>query len=282
MGLLRMKALLDILKPTSSDWSLAKTVDPERLPQHIAVIMDGNGRWASRRNLPRAAGHKAGMNSVRDIIENCARIGIEALTLYAFSVENWKRPRAEVETLWRLLRFYVERELPKLVENGIQIRTMGRTDELPASVTSCLRKAENATRQNRGLVVNIAINYGGRTEIADAVNRILENARRAGEADSLVVTEEMISAHLYGAGIPDPDLLIRTSGELRISNFLLWQLAYTEIYVTPTFWPDFGLTDLLEAILNFQKRDRRFGALNKDAVTATDEQVDELLGVSAT
>lgn len=277
-----MKALLEILKPASPDWSLATAVNPERLPQHIAVIMDGNGRWASQRNLPRAAGHKAGMNSVRDIIENCARIGIEALTLYAFSVENWKRPRAEVETLWRLLRFYVDRELPKLVENGIQIRTMGRTHELPENVSSCLRKAEDATRHNSGLVVNIAINYGGRTEIADAVNRVLRDARRDGGAADLVVTEEMIASRLYSAGLPDPDLLIRTSGELRISNFLLWQLAYTEIYVTPTFWPDFGLTDLLKAILDFQKRDRRFGALNKDAVTATEEQVDELLGVSAT
>ncbi len=282
MGLSRMKALFDNLKPASSEWSLAKAVDSERLPQHIAVIMDGNGRWASQRSLPRAAGHKAGMNSVRDIIENCARIGIEALTLYAFSVENWKRPRAEVETLWRLLRFYVDRELPKLVENGIQIRTMGRLRELPGNVSSYLQKAVDATRHNRGLIVNIAINYGGRTEITDAANRIIEDARRAGELDNLVVTEEMIAAHLYSAGLPDPDLLIRTSGELRISNFLLWQLAYTEIYVTPTFWPDFGLTDLLEAILNFQKRDRRFGALNKDAVTATEEQVDELLGVPAT
>jgi undecaprenyl diphosphate synthase len=176
----------------------------------------------------------------------------------------------------------VDRELPKLVENGIQIRTMGRLRELPGNVSSYLQKAVDATRQNRGLIVNIAINYGGRTEIADAANRIIEDARRAGELDNLVVTEEMIAAHLYSAGLPDPDLLIRTSGELRISNFLLWQLAYTEIYVTPTFWPDFGLTDLLEAILNFQKRDRRFGALNKDAVTATEEQLDELLGVSAT
>lgn len=282
MGLSRMKSLFDNIKPASTEWSLAKAVDPERLPQHIAVIMDGNGRWASRRNLPRAAGHKAGMSSVREIIENCARIGIKALTLYAFSVENWKRPRTEVETLWRLLRFYVDRELPKLVENGIQIRTMGRAYDLPDNVSSYLRKAEEATRHNHGLIVNIAINYGGRTEIADAVNRIVEDARRAGEIGNLVITEEMIAANLYSAGLPDPDLLIRTSGELRISNFLLWQLAYTEIYVTPTFWPDFGLTDLLEAILNFQKRDRRFGALNKDAITATDQEVDELLGVPAT
>lgn len=277
-----MKALFDTLQPASAEWPLAESVDPKRLPQHIAVIMDGNGRWASKRKLPRAAGHKAGMNAVRDIIENCARIGIETLTLYAFSVENWKRPRAEVETLWRLLRYYVDQELSRLVANGIQIRTMGRIQDLPPDVRMYLAKAEDATSRNTGLIVNIAINYGGRTEIADAVNRILETARQTGEAASLVVTEEMIANNLYSAGLPDPDLLIRTSGELRISNFLLWQLAYTEIYVTPTYWPDFGLRDLLEAILNFQKRDRRFGALHKDAVTATDRQVDELLGASAT
>ncbi len=277
-----MKALFDTLEPASREWSLAEAVDPERLPRHIAVIMDGNGRWASHRGLPRAAGHKAGMNSVRGIIENCARMGVKALTLYAFSVENWKRPRAEVETLWRLLRLYVDRELDSLVENGIQVRTMGRIHDLPENVSSYLRKAVDATRHNRGLVVNIAINYGGRSEIVDAVNRILDETRKNGGAENLKVTEEMIEERLYSAGLPDPDLLIRTSGELRISNFLLWQLAYTEIYITPTFWPDFGLTDLLEAVLNFQKRDRRFGALNKDAAITSDEQVNELQGVPAT
>lgn len=244
--------------------------------------MDGNGRWANRRNLPRAAGHKAGMTAVRNIIENCARVGVKALTLYAFSVENWKRPRAEVETLWRLLRFYVDRELPKLVENGVQIRTVGRTEDLPGDVSSHLRRAVEATRHNEGLIVNIAINYGGRTEIVDAINQILEKARRAGSLENLEVSEELIEENLYSAGLPDPDLLIRTSGELRISNFLLWQLAYTEIYVTQTYWPDFGLRDLLEAIVNFQQRDRRFGAVTKDTVVATDEQVSELLGAPAT
>ncbi|MCZ2154175.1 MAG: isoprenyl transferase [Bryobacterales bacterium] len=277
-----MKALFDSLKPASREWSLAEAVDPERLPQHIAVIMDGNGRWASQRGLPRAAGHKAGMNSVRTIIENCARMGVKALTLYAFSVENWKRPRAEVETLWRLLRLYVDRELDSLVENGIQVRTMGRIHDLPENVSSYLRRAVEATRNNHGLTVNIAINYGGRSEIVDAVNQILGEARKNGGVQNLAVTEDMIEQHLYSAGLPDPDLLIRTSGELRISNFLLWQLAYTEIYITPTFWPDFGLTDLLEAILNFQKRDRRFGALNKDAALSSEDTADELQGVPAT
>jgi undecaprenyl diphosphate synthase len=277
-----MKALFDILTPSSPEWPLAKAIDAERLPRHIAVIMDGNGRWANLRNLPRAAGHKAGMSSVKSIIENCARVGIQALTLYAFSVENWKRPRAEVEMLWRLLRFYVDRELPKLVENGIQIRTLGRTQELPTDVSSYLSKAVEATRHNSRLIVNIAINYGGRTEIVDAMNRALETARQQGRGEEFVATEEIVSANLYGAGLPDPDLLIRTSGEMRISNFLLWQLAYTEIYVTQTFWPDFGLRDLLEAILDFQKRDRRFGGVHKDPVSASAKEVNDLLGVSAT
>jgi undecaprenyl diphosphate synthase len=274
-----MKALFDILKPSSPEWLLAQAVDAKRLPRHIAVIMDGNGRWANLRNLPRAAGHKAGMSSVKNIIENCARVGIPVLTLYAFSVENWKRPRAEVETLWRLLRFYVDRELPKLVENGIQIRTLGRTQDLPSDVASYLSRAVEATRQNTRLIVNIAINYGGRTEIVDAMNRALAAARKEGRGDTFVATEEVISANLYSAGLTDPDLLIRTSGEMRISNFLLWQLAYTEIYVTQTYWPDFGLRDLLEAILDFQKRDRRFGGVRKDPVAATAQEVNDLLGV---
>jgi undecaprenyl diphosphate synthase len=274
-----MKALFDILKPSSPEWLLAQAVDAKRLPRHIAVIMDGNGRWANLRNLPRAAGHKAGMSSVKNIIENCARVGIPVLTLYAFSVENWKRPRAEVETLWRLLRFYVDRELPKLVENGIQIRTLGRTQDLPSDVASYLSRAVEATRQNNRLIVNIAINYGGRTEIVDAMNRALAAARKEGRGDTFVATEEVISANLYSAGLTDPDLLIRTSGEMRISNFLLWQLAYTEIYVTQTYWPDFGLRDLLEAILDFQKRDRRFGGVRKDPVAATAQEVNDLLGV---
>lgn len=276
-----MKALLQNLEPGSPEWTLASAVDPARLPRHIAVIMDGNGRWANQRNLPRVAGHKAGMSAVRQVIEQCARMGVGAVTLYAFSVENWKRPRTEVETLWRLLRFYVDHELPKLVANGIQIRTMGRTQALPRDVARDLQRCVDATRANRGLIVNIAINYGGRTEIVDAVNQAVERARATGTLDSLEFSEELIGQNLYSRGLPDPDLLIRTSGELRISNFLLWQLAYTEIYVTPTFWPDFGLRDLLEAILDFQKRDRRFGGVHRDAVEAPAEVLDELLGVTA-
>ncbi|MCW5966759.1 MAG: isoprenyl transferase, partial [Bryobacterales bacterium] len=268
------------LEPGSPEWTLASAVDADRLPRHIAVIMDGNGRWANQRNLPRVAGHKAGMNAVRQVIEQCARMGVRAVTLYAFSVENWKRPRTEVETLWRLLRFYVDHELPKLVDNGIQIRTMGRTQALPRDVARDLQRCVDATQGNRGLIVNIAINYGGRTEIVDAVNQAVEQARATGTLDSLEFSEELIEQNLYSRGLPDPDLLIRTSGELRISNFLLWQLAYTEIYVTPTYWPDFGLRDLLEAILDFQKRDRRFGGVRRDAVEAPAEVLDELLGVT--
>jgi undecaprenyl diphosphate synthase len=278
-GFADMKALLQAVEPGSPEWTLASAVDPHRLPRHIAVIMDGNGRWANRRNLPRVAGHKAGMNAVRRVIEQCGRMGIQALTLYAFSVENWKRPRAEIETLWRLLRFYVDQELPKLVENGIQIRTMGRTESLPGDVARDLRKAVEATAANEGLIVNIAINYGGRTEIVDAVNQALEKARNGGSLEPFEITEDLIEANLYSAGLPDPDLLIRTSGELRISNFLLWQLAYTEIYVTQTYWPDFNLRDLLEAILDFQKRDRRFGGVKQDPVHASSQELNELLGV---
>jgi len=276
-----MKALLQNLAPGTPEWTLASALDEARLPRHIAVIMDGNGRWANQRNLPRVAGHKAGMSAVRLIIEHCARMGVGVLTLYAFSVENWKRPRTEVETLWRLLRFYVDHELPKLTQNGIQIRTMGRTDALPADVARDLQRAVDATSANQGLIVNIAINYGGRTEIVDAVNQAVRRARLDGALDTLTFSEADIEENLYSHGLPDPDLLIRTSGELRISNFLLWQLAYTEIYVTPTYWPDFGVRDLLEAILDFQRRDRRFGGVKRDPVNASSEQLDELLGVTA-
>jgi undecaprenyl diphosphate synthase len=257
-----MKAFLEALTPGDSDWELAQSLDPARLPEHIAIIMDGNGRWAGRRNLPRVAGHKAGIGPVRSTVESCARLGVKALTLYAFSVENWKRPRAEVETLWRLLRFYLRRELPVLQKNDIRLAAIGRLEALPPQVRSELEAAVEATSHNRGLLVNLAINYGGRAELVDAVNAILDSARRDGTLDSLRIDEETISANLYTSPAPDPDLLIRTSGEMRISNFLLWQIAYAELYITETLWPDFGRGDLLKAILDFQKRNRRFGGLN--------------------
>src|SRR5579864_4033540 len=222
-----MRDLLETLRPGDPDLELANAIDPTRLPSHIAIIMDGNGRWANRRSLPRAAGHRAGIGPVRSTVETCARLGVQALTLYAFSVENWKRPRAEVETLWRLLRFYLKQELPELQKNDIRLQAIGRLDALPPQVRRELEFAIDATSANRGLLVNLAINYGGRAEIVDAVNAILEVARLEGSLSSLKLDEELISANLYTADCPDPDLLIRTSGEMRISNFLLWQIAYS-------------------------------------------------------
>jgi len=262
------KDLFAALKPGSKDWLLAETIDPDRLPAHIAIIMDGNGRWARRRNLPRVAGHRAGIEPVRTTVETCTRLGIQALTLYAFSMENWKRPRAEVDMLWRLLRIYLRRELPELMRNGVRFTCMGRLDGLPPHVRQDLETSINATARNQGLRLNIAINYSGRSELVDAVNAIVEEARLEGRLRDLHIDEESIAARLYTAGLPDPDLLIRTSGEKRVSNFLLWQIAYAELYVTDTLWPDFRRADLLDAILDYQKRDRRFGGLGLDGESA--------------
>ncbi len=282
-----MKALLEALQPGEKDWELAQSLDPTRLPAHIAIIMDGNGRWAGQRRLPRVAGHKAGIGPVRQTVETCARLGVKVLTLYAFSIENWKRPRAEVETLWRLLRFYLRQELPDLQKNDIRLQAIGRLEALPPQVRRELDSVVDATSANRGLVVNLAINYGGRAEIVDALNAILDMARIEGSIGSLKLDEEMISTNLYTASCPDPDLLIRTSGEMRISNFLLWQIAYAELYVTGTLWPDFTRTDLLQAVLEYQKRDRRYGGLSgaKAAQTngseeARGETLIEVLGPS--
>jgi undecaprenyl diphosphate synthase len=227
--------------------------------------MDGNGRWARQRNFPRILGHKQGIDSVRTVVETCALLGLEALTLYAFSVENWKRPRHEVEGLWRLLRYYLRRELNSLMRNDIQLVAIGRLESLPASAQDELETVIRKTSGNRGMRLNLAVNYGGRTELVDAVNSMLDNARLEGNLDSLEITEESIAEHLYTAGLKDPDLLIRTSGEMRLSNFLLWQVAYAELYVTETLWPDFGRTDLLEAVAAYQNRERRFGGLTRGA-----------------
>src|SRR3954468_6122297 len=191
-----MKELLQALKPGEHDWRIATQLDPKRLPSHVAIIMDGNGRWAKQRNLPRIIGHKAGVNAVRTTVETCAQLGLEALTLYAFSVENWKRPRHEVDGLWRLLAFYLRREVPNLMENDIQLMAIGRLESLPASVQEELQAAVDRTSRNRGMRLNLAINYGGRTELVDAVNSILDNARVEGNLDSLEVTEEAIATHL--------------------------------------------------------------------------------------
>jgi undecaprenyl diphosphate synthase len=263
-----MRALLEALEPGDRDWALAHAIDPLRLPEHIAIIMDGNGRWAARRRLPRVAGHRAGVGPVRTTVETCAQLGVKVLTLYAFSVENWKRPRAEVETLWRLLRYYLKQELPDLQRNDVRMQAIGRLDALPPQVRRELEAVLEATSANRGLLLNLAINYGGRAEIVDAMNAILDMARLDGRLETLKFDEDLIATNLYTASCPDPDLLIRTSGEMRISNFLLWQIAYAELYVTQTLWPDFSRTDLLRAVLDYQKRDRRFGGLS--AVQAAD------------
>src|SRR3984957_2797012 len=257
-----MKALLESLQPGETDWDLAHAIDSARLPAHIAIIMDGNGRWAGRRRLPRVAGHKAGIGPVRSTVESCARLGVQVLTLYAFSVENWKRPRAEVETLWRLLRYYLKHELPDLQRNDIRLQAIGRLDALPPQVRRELESGVEATSANRGLLVNLAINYGGRAEIVDAVNAALDMARLDGSIGTLRIDQDLFATNLYPAASPDPDLLIRTSGEMRISNFLLWQIAYAELYVTETLWPDFTRRDLLQAVLEYQKRDRRYGGLS--------------------
>jgi undecaprenyl diphosphate synthase len=272
-----MKDLLEVLRTGDPDLELAKAIDPDRLPAHIAIIMDGNGRWASRRSLPRVAGHRAGVGPVRSTVETCARLGIQVLTLYAFSMENWKRPRAEIETLWRLLRFYLRKELPELQKNDIRLVAIGRLDALPDQVRGELDSAVEATSGNQGLRVNLAINYSGRSELVDAMNALLDAARIQGRLDSLRVDEEAISSGLYTANSPDPDLLIRTSGEMRISNFLLWQIAYAELYVTDTLWPDFNRTELLKAILDYQKRDRRYGGLSGEALNGARTKREENL-----
>jgi len=243
---------------TSEETHLLEKLDLERLPRHIAVIMDGNGRWAQKRHLPRVAGHRAGTQSARTTIETCARLHVEALTLYAFSVENWRRPKAEIEFLMQLLREYLRKEMPLIQRNNIRMRFLGRPDELPEGVQKDTREAMEATAANTGMVLSIALNYGGRAEIVDAMNAIL--AERNGNKSA--ITEDELTKHLYTASLPDPDLLIRTSGEMRVSNFLLWQIAYAEIFVTETLWPDFNRARLLEALLDFQKRERRYGGID--------------------
>jgi undecaprenyl diphosphate synthase len=243
---------------------LLEQLDRTRFPRHIAIIMDGNGRWAQRRHLPRIAGHRAGVSSARQVIESCAKLGIPALTLYAFSMENWRRPQAEIDFLMRLLREYLRKELPEIHRNNIRMLVIGRLDKLPQAVRDDVARAMDLTSGNSGMKLAVALNYGARAEIVDAFNSILEHLKNNG-ATSPPVDEETISGHLYTAGLPDPDLLIRTSGEMRVSNFLLWQIAYAEIYVTETLWPDFTRVRLLEALLDFQKRERRYGGLSAEA-----------------
>ena len=247
----------------SPEERLLAQIDFDRLPRHIAIIMDGNGRWARMRSLPRVAGHRAGIAAVRDVVETSARLGCQVLTLYAFSVENWKRPQREVDTLMGLLREYLRKELETLQRNNIAFNVIGRVEELSPAIRRELQEAMQATRGNTGLLFNIALSYGGRAEIVDAVNRILEDRRPPGEARA-PLDEVAFARYLYTAGQPDPDLLIRTSGEMRISNFLLWQIAYAEIWVSETLWPDFRKKELLQAIVDYQKRERRYGRVGSE------------------
>lgn len=255
-----MPDFADLIKPGSRDEQLLAEMDVTRLPRHIAVIMDGNGRWAQRRHLPRIAGHRAGVEAVRATVETATRLDIEVLTLYAFSVENWKRPPFEIEALMTFLKEYLRKEIDNLHRNNIRFQTIGRIHELDESVQFELRSAIHKTAGNTGMVLNVALNYGGRVELLDAYRNLLAECLREGYAPDKI-TEADIERHLYTAQLPSPDLLIRTSGELRISNFLLWQIAYTEIYITETLWPDFRRPDLFAAIVDYQKRERRYGGL---------------------
>src|SRR6476661_327189 len=256
-----LEQLLASIPPGSPEEALARQVHFDRLPAHIAVIMDGNGRWAAQRHLPRVEGHRAGIESVRETVEGSARMGIQVLTLYAFSVENWKRPAAEVSTLMLLLKRYLRSELNTLLRNDIRFKVVGRVEELARDVQRELRDAEEKTAGNAGMLFNIALNYGGRAEIVEAARRLAASGVAPEQLD-----EDRFAGFLYTAGQPDPDLLIRTSGEMRVSNFLLWQIAYAEIWVTETLWPDFRRRDLLEAVVAYQKRDRRYGGIKPSPV----------------
>jgi undecaprenyl diphosphate synthase len=247
------------VKAELTEARLLAEIDLERLPQHIAVIMDGNGRWAKKRRLPRIAGHRAGIKAVRQSVEACARLGVPYLTLYAFSVENWKRPESEVKTLMDLLCEYLRKEVDELNRQNIRLGVIGRIQELSARVQREIAKALRETSANTGMLLTFALNYGARTELTDAIRALAERVKRDG--DGFVIDEASVSAHLYTRDMPDPDLLIRSSGEMRISNFLLWQIAYAEIWVTETLWPDFTQLDVFRAILEYQGRERRYGGL---------------------
>jgi len=247
-----------IARASLTEAQLLAQIDLDRLPRHIAVIMDGNGRWAKRRHLPRIAGHRAGIRAVRQAVEACARLGVPCLTLYAFSVENWKRPDTEVNLLMRLLREYLQKEISELNRQNIRLGVIGRIHELSKAVQKDLAQAIQKTSGNTGLRLTLALNYGARAELVDAARALAEKLRSNGAFE---IDEASFSRHLYTRDLPDPDLLIRTSGELRLSNFLLWQVAYAEIWVTNTLWPDLTQQDVFQAIIDYQKRERRYGGL---------------------
>jgi len=243
---------------SSASSSSPVELDRTKLPAHVAIIMDGNGRWAKKRLLNRINGHEKGSDTVRTVVRTCRQIGISYLTLYAFSTENWQRPKTEVEALMTLLKNFLHSEQKEMVENDIRLRVIGQTDRLPEKVQAALHQTMAATKDNTAMTLILALSYGGRAEIVRMVQEVAKLIRH-GEIDPDAVTAELIADHLYTRDIPDPDLLIRTSGEMRISNFLLWQIAYTEIFVTPTLWPDFSRDELLEILKDYQSRERRFG-----------------------
>ncbi len=239
---------------------MTSQINKENLPRHVAIIMDGNGRWAENNALHRVRGHQKGAESVRKIVTLSRNLGIEWLTLYAFSEENWKRPKHEVNALMKLLKRFLKGELKEMQENGIRLNTIGNTEKLPANTREVLLETIRQTSHNTNMVLTLALSYGGRQEILNAVQKIAHKVQK-GEIKPTDITEERFSNSLYTRGMPDPDLLIRTSGEYRISNFLLWQISYSEIYITPTLWPDFGEQEFLKALTEYQRRDRRFGAI---------------------
>jgi len=243
-----------------SEDELKKQLQPGNMPKHIAIIMDGNGRWADRRKLPRVAGHKAGVESVHDVVEISVELGIHVLTLYAFSSENWKRPILEVNALMRLLLDQIRKQTPELDEQNVKVGVIGDIDKLPRKVSYELKRSIDITRNNTGLILNLALSYGGRQEITRAA-RLIAAKIKDGRMQPKEINENTFSEYLYTSGLPDPDIVIRTSGEMRVSNYLLWQSAYSELYVTDVLWPDFRKKNLLEAILDYQQRSRRFGGI---------------------
>lgn len=253
---------LDTLRaffPHSRERELLASFDPDRVPRHVAVIMDGNGRWAEKRGLPRIAGHRAGWKAIREVLDACDTMGVRFLTLYSFSSENWRRPEDEVKGLMSLFVEVLEAELRGMEERGVRLKLIGRDYDLPSATREAFVRAQERTKDNTGMTLVVALNYGGRNEICDATRAIAREVA-AGRLDADDITEDTIGARLYTRDIPDPDLVIRTSGEMRISNFLLWQIAYAELWVTQVLWPDFKRYDVLRAVVDYQKRGRRFGA----------------------
>lgn len=238
--------------------AVTDSLDVSKLPGHVAIIMDGNGRWAEKRLMNRIKGHQAGAETVRRIVRTCREIGIPFLTLYAFSTENWQRPEIEVVTLMSLLKKFLDSERNEMIENNIRLNAIGQLESLPEDVRISLKRTMDLTGKNEGMILNLALSYGGRAEIVNMVKAIAGKARD-GKMNPDSITPEIVADHLYTRGMPDPDLLIRTSGEMRISNFLLWQIAYTEIFITDTLWPDFGKDEFIKILIDFQRRERRFG-----------------------